>query len=122
MVLAFEIYLQHYDILNDKKLAWTPIIFGTVGGIITLLISLVFDRISYYLFFVIMIISISVGSCGLYLHNVWRLPAFANFFFHKKPFNFEILTQFTPFLAPSAFIAIGGLGILVAVFDSWEKR
>ena len=121
-VLAFEIYLEHYDILSDKKLSWTPIIFGTIGGTITLLISLVFNKISYYLFFVVMAISISVGSCGLYLHNVWRFPAFADFFFHKKPLNFEILTQFTPLLAPSAFIAIGGLGILVAVFDSWEKR
>ncbi len=121
-VLAFEIYLEHHNILNDKKLSWIPVIFGITGGIITLLITLLFDRISYYLFFVVMIVSIFVGSCGLYLHNAWRFPAFADFLFHKKPFNFEILTQLTPFLAPSAFIAIGGLGILVAVFNSWGKR
>ena len=36
-----------------------------------------------------------------------------------KGFNFEILTTYTPLLAPSAFIAMGSLGILVAMFHKW---
>ena len=121
-VLAFEIYLEHYNILNDKKLSRIPVIFGIAGGITTLLISLIFNRISYYLFFVVMSISICVGFYGLYLHNLWRFQAFANFFLHKGPLSFEILTEFTPLLAPSAFIAMGGLGILVGVFNSWGNQ
>lgn len=121
LVLSFEIYLQHYDQLAHKKIMWTPIIFGLVGGIVGLLITLLFNRLSYYLFFILMSISICVGTLGLYLHNRWRFPSFIDFLLHKKPFDFEILTTYTPLLAPSAFIAIGGLGILIAIFQRWGK-
>ena len=120
-VLAFEIYLDHYNILQDKKPSWIPIIFGISAGIITTLILVIFNRISYYLFFVVMFLSICVGILGLYFHNLWRFQALANHLFHQKPLAFQILTEFTPLLAPSAFIAIGGLGILIAVFNSWGK-
>ncbi|MBI3590448.1 MAG: hypothetical protein HY094_03595 [Candidatus Melainabacteria bacterium] len=119
LVLAFEIYLQHYELLSAKKIMWTPIVFGTVGGLITILIALIFNKTTYYLFFALMIISIFVGTLGLYLHNRWRFPAFAGFLFHEKPFDFSILTSYTPLLAPSAFIAMGGLGILIAIYDRW---
>ena len=121
-VLAFEIYLQHYNQLQDKKIMWTPIVFGTIGGIVGLLIALIFNRISYYLFFILMIISILVGILGLYLHNRWRIPTAINFFINGIPFNFEILTTYTPFLAPSAFIAMGGLGLLIAIYQEWGNK
>ena len=120
-VLSFEIYLQHHDLLPEKKIMWTPIIFGLIGGIIGLLITIIFNRLSYYLFFVLMLVSISIGTLGLFLHNRWRFPATMDFLFHGKAFDFSILTTYTPLLAPSAFIAMGGLGILVAVFQPWEK-
>ena len=118
-VLAFEIYLQHYDLLPDKKIMWTPIVFGTVGGAAGILIGLFFNRVSYYFFVFLMLISIYVGTLGLYLHNRWRFPKIIDFLYHHKPFEFEILTTYTPLLAPSAFVAIGGLGILVALFHKW---
>lgn len=120
LVLSFEIYLQHYDLLPEKKIMWTPIIFGLVGGIIGLLITLAFNKLSYYLFFVLMFISICVGTLGLFLHNRWRFPKFIDSLFHGKPFDFGILTTYTPLLAPSAFIAIGTLGILIAIFQRWD--
>ena len=121
LVLAFEIYLQHYDLLSEKKIMWTPIIFGTIGGFTGLFITIAFNRFSYYLFIFLMFVSACVGTLGLYLHNRWRFPYFYNLLFHKgeKLFNFEILTTYTPLLAPSAFIAIGGLGILFAIFQGW---
>lgn len=122
LVLAFEIYIQHFDQLAEKKIMWTPIIFGVVGGILGLIIVFSFNKLSYYLFYFLMFTSILVGSLGLYLHNKWRLPAFINFLFHKKQFNFEILTTYTPLLAPSAFIAMGGLGLLIAVFEGWGNK
>ena len=121
LVLSFEIYLQHYDQLAEKHIMWTPVIFGLVGGMIGLLITLIFNRVSYYLFFVLMFVSICVGSLGLFLHNRWRFPKIIDFLFHGKPFDFEILTTYTPLLAPSAFIAIGGLGILIAIYHEWGK-
>ena len=121
LVLAFEVYLMHYDQLPNKKIMWTPIIFGSVGGLSVILISFIFNRISYYLFLIIMGVSICVGFLGLYLHNRWRFPAIINTLFFHKTFDFEILTTYTPLLAPSAFIAIGGLGILVALFERWDK-
>ncbi len=121
LVLAFEIYLMHYSQLSSKKIMWTPIIFGIVGGIYVIFSSIVFNRASYYLFLITMGISICVGFLGLYLHNKWRFSAIiASLFFHK-PFDFEILTTYTPLLAPSAFVAIGGLGILVALFERCNK-
>jgi len=121
LVLSFEVYLMHYDQLAVKKIMWTPVIFGTIGGFCVILVSLIFNRISYYLFLVVMGISICVGFLGLYLHNRWRFPAIITTLFSHKPFDFEILTTYTPLLAPSAFIAIGGLGILIALFERWNK-
>ena len=121
-VLSFEIYLQHFDLLPQKKIMWTPIVFGLLGGTAGLLIAFVFNKISYYLFFVLMIVSICVGMLGLCLHNRWRLPALCDFLFYGRLFDFNILTTYTPLLAPSAFIAIGGLGILVALFQAWGER
>lgn len=119
LVLAFEIFLQHYDLLSEKKQTFIPIVFGSVGGVLTMLIVLIFNRASYYLFLFLMSISILVGTLGLYFHNRWRFPAFMDFIFHGKEFDFQILTTYTPLLAPSAFIAIGGLGILVALYCEW---
>jgi len=121
LVLAFEVYLMHYSQLASKKIMWTPIIFGSVGGLLVIFISIIFNRASYYFFLLLMIISMCVGTLGLYLHNRWRLSAIFNSLFLHKPFDFEILTTYTPLLAPSAFIAIGGLGILVAIFEKWSK-
>ena len=121
LVLSFEVYLMHYDQLSVKKIMWTPIVFGSIGGFSVIFISLVFNRISYYLFLMIMGISMCVGFLGLYLHNRWRFSAIINTLFFHKPFDFEILTTYTPLLAPSAFIAIGGLGILIALFEGWNK-
>ena len=119
LVLAFEIYTQHFDQLAEKKIMWTPIIFGVVGGIVGLIIAFYFNKLSFYFFHLLMFTSILVGCLGLYLHNRWRLPAFINFLFYKKPFDFQILTTYTPLLAPSAFIVMGGLGLLIAIFEGW---
>ena len=119
LVLAFEIYLQHFDQLQEKPVMWTPIVFGFTGGLSGLLMTLIFNRLSYYSFLVLMTISILVGTLGLFLHNRWRFPSFSAFLFHGKPLDFEILTTYTPLLSPSSFIAIGGLGILVAIFNRW---
>jgi len=119
LVLAFEIYLQHYDLLPEKKIMWTPIIFGLIGGTVGILVSVFFNRLTYYLFLTLMFISICVGMLGLCLHNLWRIPKLINFLSNKEPFDIEIFTTYTPLLAPSAFVAIGGLGILVAIFQRW---
>ena len=121
LVLAFEVYLMHYDQLSQKKIMWTPIIFGSIGGLCVIFVSVIFSRMSYYLFLIIMALSACVGFLGLYLHNRWRFSAIINSLFFHKPFDFEILTTYTPLLAPSAFIAIGGLGILVALFERWDR-
>ena len=53
-VLSFEVYLQHYDQLQDKQIMWTPILFGLIGGLIEIFIVICFNKASYYLFFVLM--------------------------------------------------------------------
>ena len=121
LVLAFEIYLQHYELLSDKKITWLPIIFGLCGGVLMLLVALFLNRFSYYIFFVLMVISILVGILGLYLHNKWRLPSLTSFLLYGKEFDFEILTTYTPLLAPSSFIAIGILGILIVSFQRCDE-
>ena len=112
---------MHYEQLTTKKIMWTPIIFGSIGGFAVILISLIFNRSSYYLFLMIMMISICIGFLGLYLHNRWRFSHIVEALFFHKPFDFEILTTYTPLLAPSAFVAIGGLGILVTLFERWDR-
>ena len=54
LVLSFEIYLMHYDQLATKKIMWTPIVFGSIGGFAVILISIIFNKMSYYLFLIIM--------------------------------------------------------------------
>ncbi len=119
-VLSFEVYLQHYDQLQDKQIMWTPILFGLIGGLIEIFIVICFNKASYYLFFVLMSCSVCVGLLGLYLHNKWRLKIVKEYFVSNKSINFEILTTYTPLLAPSSFIAIGVLGILVACYFPWS--
>lgn len=122
LILSFEIFLQHYDLLSEKKQTFIPIIFASVSGILIMLIVLIFNRASYCLFLFLMSISVLVGTLGLYFHNRWRFPAFRDFLFNGKEFDFQILTTYTPLLAPSAFIAIGGLGILVALYYEWGNN
>lgn len=122
IVLSFEVFTMHYNRIFSNVIMWIPVIFGLVGGILTLLIFLLFTRLSYYVFFLIMFVSIIVGFLGMYYHNYWRFPVFYDFFFHYKPIPFTVFTTFTPFLAPSAFIAIGGLGFLIAFFEPWGKN
>ncbi len=122
LVLAFEIFLQHYPLLNEKPATWIPIVFGSIGGILISLIVLIFNRLSYYLFLILMTISILVGTLGLYFHNRWRFPAIKDFIFNSKPFDFQILTTYTPLLAPSAFAAIGVLGIILALYYQWGNE
>ena len=122
LVLAFEVYTMHYKQLPERTIMWTPIVFGVVAGISGFLITLIFNRFSYYLFCILMIISIGVGTLGLYLHNKWRFPAVIDFLFHNKPFSFELLTTYTPVIAPSCFIAMGGIGLIIAIYEEWGKK
>lgn len=122
LVLAFEIFLAHHQLLNEKPATWIPIVFGSIGGILTFLIVLIFNRFSYYLFLILMTISVIVGTLGLYFHNMWRFPALKDFIFNGKPFDFQILTTYTPLLAPSAFAAIGVLGIILALYYQWGNE
>lgn len=119
LILAFEIFTKHFKHLSHNPITWTPIIFGTTAGLSGFLITFMFNRISYNLFCILMIISIGVGTLGLYLHNRWRFHVIIDSLFYGKPFNFEILTIYTPLLAPSSFIAMGVLGILIAVYEKW---
>ena len=119
LVFALEVYLQHYSRLQDTKIMWTPIIFGLTGGIMCLGVAIVFNRLSYYLFIILMNLSILVGLMGLYFHNKWRYPAFADLLFHAKALHMEMLTTFTPLVAPAAFIALGVLGLSVAFYEKW---
>ncbi|GEM_PF-3085225 len=114
--LAFEIYLQHFEVLSDKKIAWTPIVFGSIGGFVLILVSLFFNRFSLNLFVLCMFLSCLVGFLGLYLHNIWRFKSFKEFLFHGKSLDMGVLTSYTPLLAPSAFCAIGMLGILLFIY------
>ena len=120
LILAFEVFVMHYDQIFSKKIMWTPVIYGVIAGLLTFWIFLVFNKLSYYLFLCLMVGSCFVGLLGLYLHNRWRFPMFLDFLLYHKSFSFEMLTAYTPLFAPSAFIAIGGLGILIAYFEGWR--
>ena len=122
LVLAFEVFLQHYDKLFERRPMWIPIIFGSVGGLIGLFISIIFNRVSYYLFLLLMVLSIAVGTLGLYFHNSWRFPLILSSITGGEPISIEFFTTNPPLLAPSAFIAMGGLGILIAFFLSWKNN
>jgi hypothetical protein len=122
LVLAFEVFLQHYNKLFERRPMWIPIIFGSVGGLIGLFIFIIFNRFSYYLFLLLMILSMIVGTLGLYFHNNWRFPLILSSLRSAELVSIEFLTTKPPFLAPSAFIAMGGLGILIAFYLSWNKN
>lgn len=119
MILAFEIYFEHYYQLNFNKFTWIPIFFGSISGALCILIALFFNRLGYYLFNFLMAVSIFVGTLGLYFHNKWRFPFVYDFFINHKAFEINVLTDYTPLIAPSAFAAIGSLGILIAYFHRW---
>ena len=122
LILSFEVYLQHFDQLGQRKIMWLPIFFGLVGGLLGLLVLILFNKSSYYLFICLMVASCFIGTLGLYLHNKWRFHHFQQLLSNSSEFNFEILTTYTPLLAPSAFVAIGMLGLLVTIYYRWGDR
>ncbi len=120
IVLAFDIYAEHYQRLADNKIMWIPIIFGLIGGIVGIGVAVVFNKISYYVFQVSMLISMIVGSLGMYFHNKWRVPMILEFLSGKE-FDFSAFATFTPILAPSAFIAMGMMGLIITFFEKWNE-
>jgi len=121
LILAFEVYLQHFEKLSEIKIMWTPVIFGVVGGLLGVFISIFFNTISYYLFVVIMGVSMVVGSMGLYFHNKWRIPLILSSLADKEPVSIEFLVVNPPLLAPSAFVGLGVIGLLLAFYQPWNK-
>ena len=121
IVLAIDIYAEHFNRLSDTKIMWIPIIFGIVAGLLGFVIVFLFNRISYILFLVLMFCSSLVGLTGLYFHNKWRFPMIKEFFLDGKVLDLPSFVTFTPLLAPSAFLAMAGLGLLIAFFEPWDK-
>lgn len=121
LVLGFEVFLQHYVGLEERPQMWIPIIFGGVGGFFGIIIFILFNRVSLILFYGLMLVSIVVGMMGLYFHNELRVPLIVKTLFAGNIFPFESLTANPPLLAPSAFVAIGTIGALVAFYFPWGK-
>lgn len=122
MVLAMDIYAEHFNGLSAKTVMWIPIIFGVIASILGVLIFILFNKFSYYLFIFLMVISSAVGLLGLYFHNKWRYPMVVESILNSKTLDFSALVSFTPILAPSAFLAMAGLGILICFFEPWYKE
>ena len=122
MVLAMDIYAEHFNGLSVKSIMWIPIVFGSVASILGILVFILFNKVSYYLFIVLMFLSSVVGLLGLYFHNKWRYPMVLEALFHSGIIDFSVLSSFTPIFAPSAFLAMAGLGFLVICFEPWYKE
>lgn len=122
LALAFEVYTMHYEQLSSKPQMWIPIVFGSFAGVVIVLSGIFFfNRLFFHFFRFLMILSCFVGLLGLYFHNKWRFPQIFDFLFLHKPLDFEIFITYTPVIAPSAFIAMGGLGLLISFFEGWGK-
>lgn len=122
LILAMDIYAEHFNGLSVKSVMWIPIIFGVVASILGILIFILFNKFAYYLFIVLMLCSSVVGFLGLYFHNKWRYPMIVEALFHSGAIDFNALVSFTPIFAPSAFLAMAGLGILICFFEPWYKE
>lgn len=121
-VLSFEIFLEHYYGLSENKKMFIPIFYGAIGGICGMYSAITFKAKSYYLFLSNMICSLMVGILGLYFHNAWRYLSISSALANKESIDLEIFTTYTPLLAPSAFCAIGGLGLLTAFYQPWVEQ
>jgi len=118
LVLATDIYAEHFNRLPESKVMWIPIVFGLTAGLLGFLIVLVFNKASYFIFLALMFISSFVGMAGMYFHNQWRIPMIKEFL-SGKHLDLASFVSFTPLLAPSAFLAMAGLGFLIAYFEPW---
>ena len=122
MVLAMDIYAEHFNGLSLKSVMWIPIVFGVVASVLGILVFILFNRASYYLYIVLMFLSSIVGLLGLYFHNKWRYPMIVEILNNPKSLDFSSFVSFTPILAPSAFLAMAGLGLLIVYFEPWYKE
>lgn len=122
MVLAMDIYAEHFNGLSVKSVMWVPIVFGIAASVLGIVVFIVFNKFSYYLFIVLMFFSSIVGLLGLYFHNKWRYPMVLEAIKKSQSIDFSSFVSFTPILAPSAFLAMAGLGILICFFEPWYKE
>lgn len=122
LVLAMDIYAEHFNGLSVKSVMWIPVVFGVIAFVLGVLVFVFFNKVSYYLFIILMGLSSIVGILGLYFHNKWRYPMIVEALLNPKSLDLGALVSFTPILAPSAFLAMAGLGILISFFEPWYKE
>lgn len=122
LMLSCEIFFQHHHGLPEKKHMWIPIIFGLCGGIVGLFITIIFNKVSYYLFLVLITLSMIVGALGLYFHNQLRVRLILFLLLQHEPVSIDFLATKPPLFAPSSFIAIGLLGLLIALHLPWKSK
>ena len=69
-----------------------------------------------------MTLSMVVGTLGLYFHNQLRVRLILSSLFSHTPINISFLATKPPLFATSSFIAMGLLGLLIALCLPWKNN
>lgn len=113
--LTVDVFLEHYFATRSiRPQQWIPIVFGPLAGAIALVTAWRLEAVTLRLFAYTSSISIGVGGLGLYFHGQAMARNFESF---SEIFNwqwlFGVLPHAPPLGAPTAFVGMGVLGLLV---------
>lgn len=113
--LTADVFLEHYFAIRSiRPQQWIPIVFGPLAGAIALVTAWRFEAMTLKLFRIASWVSTGVGALGLYFHAQAMARNFESF---SESFDwqwlFGVLPHAPPLGAPTAFVGMGVVGLLV---------
>lgn len=119
LVLAFEAYISHFQVLDSMFITKLPIVFGLISFFVNIFLAFKNDELSKLALKFMMVLSCVVGFVGCYFHNKWRFVYIYKAITTSVVFDYKVLLEYTPPLAPLAFCGVGLLGLYVlSILDS----
>lgn len=111
LAATLSAFLDHGRTDFEDVFVWIPVVTGTFGGIVTLMMAFYAQRshADYFIFFWVMILMVIVGVVGLGLHINADLPETG------REIVAERFIRGAPPLAPLLFANLGLLGIITMV-------
>ncbi len=121
VIFFIEIYLAHFIWLQlfFQKMVWnfaiTPVIFAPIGLVVSLIAAFRLTPRVVWIFQVLMVASLTVGTVGTYFHVMPRLEA------GESLASVGLWLGDPPVLAPAAFAFPGIMGLMAVYRLKWRK-
>lgn len=118
--LVIEIRIEHNEVLDEKSVAFIPIIFSTLGMVIAVLAALRWQEIWIRILQVYLFLALAVGITGVYFHNEDRFEE-EKTEMARRDDDPSHEKDLPPMLAPFAFVGLGAVGLL-GTLRRWEAE